>query len=76
LIDITKRSYLKYILFGNIYLANGLQGSLALVIIILYFTEKDISIAATTMVTGVRISSSAYHSKERDILLVLLQENN
>jgi len=53
MLDLSKNPYLKYILFGNIYLANGLQGSLALVIIILYFTEKDISIATTTMVAGV-----------------------
>ena len=52
MLDLSKNPYLKYILFGNIYLANGLQGSLALVIIILYFTEKDISIATTTMVAG------------------------
>ena len=53
MLDISNRPYLKYLLFGDIYLANGVQGSLALVIIVLYFTEKDISIATTTMVAGI-----------------------
>jgi MFS family permease len=52
MLDISKRPYLKYLLFGDIYFANGVQGSLAIVIIVLYFTEKDISIATTTMVAG------------------------
>ena len=53
MLDISNRPYLKYLLFGNIYFANGIQGSLALVIIVLYFTEKDISIATTTLVAGI-----------------------
>jgi len=53
MLDLSKHPYLKYILFGNIYFANGLQAALGIVILILYFTEKDISIATTTMVAGV-----------------------
>lgn len=53
MLDLQKRSWIKYLLFGDIYFANGVQGSLALVIMIVYFTEKDISIAITTMVVGI-----------------------
>lgn len=53
MLDLSKHPYLKYILFGNIYFANGLQGALTIIIIVLYFTEKEISISTTTMVAGV-----------------------
>jgi len=53
MIDISKRSYLKYLLFGNLYFANGIQGALGIVLIIVYFTEKDISIATATLVAGI-----------------------
>ncbi len=53
MIDLRQRSWLKYLLFGDIYFANGLQGALAVTIIIVYFTEKNISIAIATMVTGI-----------------------
>jgi len=50
MLDLEKHPLLKYLLFGNIYFANGLQGALVLVIIIVYFTELDISIATATLV--------------------------
>lgn len=53
MLDLGKHPYLKYLLFGNLYFANGIQGALCLVIIIVYFTEKDISIATATLVAGV-----------------------
>ena len=53
MLELAKRPYLKYLLFGNIYFANGLQGALGMILLIVYFTEKDISIAVTTMVAGV-----------------------
>ena len=44
---------MKYLLFGNLYFANGIEASLSLVLIIVYFTEKDISIATATLVAGI-----------------------
>ena len=52
MLDLSKHPYLKYILFGNIYFANGIQGAIGLMLLIVYFTEKDISIATATMVAG------------------------
>jgi len=53
MIDLSKHPNLKYLLFGNIYFANGIQGAIGMVLLIVYFTEKDISISTTTMVAGV-----------------------
>ncbi len=53
MIDISKHPFLKYLLFGNLYFANGIQGALGIVLIIVYFTEKDISIATATLVAGI-----------------------
>ena len=53
MLDLSKHPYLKYFLFGDIYLANGIQGAIGMVLLIVYFTEKDISIAITTMVAGI-----------------------
>jgi PAT family beta-lactamase induction signal transducer AmpG len=53
MLDISKHPYLKYILFGNLYFAEGLIFALSTVVIVLYFTEKDISIATTTLVAGI-----------------------
>lgn len=53
MLDLSKHKYLKYFLFGDIYFANGIQGSISMVILILYFSEKDISISTTTIVAGV-----------------------
>jgi len=53
LIDITKRSYLKYLLFGSLYFSEGILLALSTVILIIYFTHKDISIATATLVGGI-----------------------
>jgi MFS family permease len=53
MLNLSKHPYLKYILFGDIYFANGIQGALGMILLIVYFTEKDISIATATMVAGV-----------------------
>ena len=53
MIDLAKRPLVKYLLFGNLYFGNGIQASLALVLVILYFTESNISIATATMVAGI-----------------------
>jgi PAT family beta-lactamase induction signal transducer AmpG len=53
MLELSKHSALKYLLFGNVYFSNGIQGALGMVLVIVYFTEKDISIATTTMVAGV-----------------------
>ena len=53
MIDLSKHPNLKYILFGNIYFANGIQGAIGMMLLIVYFTEKDISIATTTIVAGI-----------------------
>jgi PAT family beta-lactamase induction signal transducer AmpG len=53
MLDLSKHPSLKYVLFGDIYFANGVQGAVGMMLIIIYFTEKDISIATATMVAGV-----------------------
>jgi len=53
MLDLNKHPFLKYILFGDIYFANGIQGAIGMILLIVYFTEKDISIATATMVAGV-----------------------
>ena len=52
MIDITKRSYLKYFLFGNLYFSEGLQITLASVIVPIYLLDKGISIPVATLVAG------------------------
>lgn len=51
--DISKISSLKYLLFGSLYFAEGIHLSLSTILIVIYFTEKDISIATTTIVVGI-----------------------
>ena len=53
MIDISKRSYLKYLLFGSLYFSEGILLALSTVILIIYFTHKDISIATATLVGGI-----------------------
>ena len=53
MLNLTKHPYLKYILFGDIYFANGFQGALGMMLIIVFFTEKDISIATATIAAGI-----------------------
>jgi len=52
MIDITKKSYLKYFLFSSHYFSQGLLSSIATVIIPIYFLEKGISPGITTIVSG------------------------
>ena len=52
MINITERSYLKYILFGNLYFSEGLQITLAAVIVPIYLLDKGISIPIATLVAG------------------------
>jgi MFS family permease len=52
-IDITEKKFLKYLLFGDLYFSEGIQFAISSVIIILYFTELEISIATATFVAGI-----------------------
>ena len=53
MLDLSKQPLLKYALFGNLYFSEGLIFALTTVIIVLFFTEKDISISTTTLVGGI-----------------------
>ena len=53
MIDISKRSYLKYPLFGSLYFSEGLGFSLQLVIIPVYLVEMGVSLPVATLVVGV-----------------------
>jgi len=53
MIDITKRSYLKYPLFGSLYFSEGLGFSLQLVIIPIYLVEMGVSLPIATLVAGI-----------------------
>ena len=53
MLDLSKHPLLKYVLFGNLYFSEGLIFALTTVIIVLFFTEKDISISTTTLVGGI-----------------------
>jgi len=50
--DLAKLPSLKYFLFGSLYFAEGLIFALSTVIIVLFFTDKNISIEITTLVGG------------------------
>ena len=52
MLDLTKRPSLKYFLFGSLYFAEGLIFALTTVIIVLFFTDKNIPIEITTLVGG------------------------
>ena len=53
MIDITKRSFLKYPLFGSLYFSEGLGFSLQIVIIPVYLIEMGVSLPVATIVAGV-----------------------
>jgi len=53
MIDISKRSYLKYPLFGSLYFSEGLGFSLQLVIIPIYLVEVGVSLPIATLVAGI-----------------------
>ena len=53
MLELSKHPWLKYVLFGNLYFSEGLIFATTTVIIVLFFTEKDISISTTTLVGGI-----------------------
>jgi len=53
MIDISRKSWLKYFLFGSLYFSEGLQFSLTTVIVPIYLLDKGFSIPVVTIVTGV-----------------------
>jgi len=53
MLDLSKRPSLKYILFGILYFSEGLTVALTGVVLVLFFTEKDISITTITLVGGI-----------------------
>jgi MFS family permease len=53
MLDLSKISTLKYFLFGSLYFAEGIHLSLCTVVIVMYFSEMEISIATTTLVVGI-----------------------
>ena len=53
MLELSKHPSLKYILFGVLYFSEGLIYALASVIIVLFFTDKDISISTTALVGGI-----------------------
>lgn len=52
MIDITEKSYLKSLLFGNLYFSEGILLTLASVIIPIYLLDNGISIALATLIAG------------------------
>jgi len=56
LIDLKESKFFKYILFGGLYFSEGVQYAMATVIVIIYFADKEISIATTTLVIGIGAS--------------------
>jgi len=52
MLDLTERPSLKYFLFGSLYFAEGLIFALTTVVLVLFFTDKNISIEITTLVGG------------------------
>ena len=53
MIDISQKSWHKYFLFGSLYFAEGLQQSLAMVIIPIYLVDKGFSLPLATLVAGI-----------------------
>jgi PAT family beta-lactamase induction signal transducer AmpG len=52
MINITKRSYLKYLLFGSLYVSEGIEFSLATLIVSFYLHDKGIPIQVITAVAA------------------------
>jgi PAT family beta-lactamase induction signal transducer AmpG len=53
MIDITQRSYYKYLLFGSLYFSEGLMMAIGFVIIPIYFIDKGLSLELAGLVIGV-----------------------
>jgi MFS family permease len=56
MIDISKKSWHKYFLFGSLYFAEGLQSALATIIIPIYLLDKGFSLPLVTLVAGVAMA--------------------
>jgi PAT family beta-lactamase induction signal transducer AmpG len=52
MIDITKKSHLKSLLFGNLYFSEGILLTLASVIVPIYLLDNGVSIALATLIAG------------------------
>ena len=52
MLELSKNPNLKYLLFGSLYFAEGLIFALTTIVLVLYFTDKHISIEITTLVGG------------------------
>ena len=55
MIDITKKSYLKYLLFGSLYFSEGLFTAVGFVIVPIYFVESGLSISFATFAVGIAL---------------------
>jgi hypothetical protein len=55
MIDITRRSFFKYWLFGSLYFSEGLLKAIAVVIFPIYLIGKDISPELITLVVGIGV---------------------
>jgi MFS family permease len=53
MIDITKRSYLIYFIFGSLYFSEGIMMAIGFVIIPVYFVEKGLPLELAGLVIGV-----------------------
>jgi MFS family permease len=53
MIDITRRSFYKYFLFGSLYFSEGIIMAIGFVIIPVYFVEKGLSLELAGLVIGV-----------------------
>ena len=53
MIDLHKYPALKYPLFGSLYFSQGIIYALAILIIPIYFVEKNISMELTTAIIGI-----------------------
>ena len=53
MIDATKHRFLKYLLFFNLYFAEGLMIAITTVVTSLYLREQGVSIPLTTLVVGI-----------------------
>jgi len=52
MIDISKSSYLKYLLFGSLYVSEGIEFSLATLIVSFYLSDKGIPVPVITAVAA------------------------
>jgi MFS family permease len=53
MIDIEKRSVTKYVLFGTLYFSQGIMYALSILLIPIYFLEKNIPVEIITAIIGI-----------------------